>query len=136
MLTNHALTVGKFWWKLYRKIEFLFFLLENLLLKIEPSEITPFFYNNFFGFGGGGVPPSPWLRLCLQPSCRLIAWWTTFLLDLFLVDSTILWTNAWFSLEISLGGLICSPVSKSQKLRIIWNSLIALRCTYGEPSHA
>ena len=29
------------------------FILENLLLKIEPSEITPFFYNNFFGFGGG-----------------------------------------------------------------------------------
>ena len=23
-----------------------------MLLKIEPSEITPFFYNNFFGFDG------------------------------------------------------------------------------------
>ena len=23
------------------------------MLKIEPSEITPFFYNNFFDFGGG-----------------------------------------------------------------------------------
>ena len=35
------------------------FLLENLLLKIEPSEITPFFYYNFFGFGGGdfSLPP-------------------------------------------------------------------------------
>ena len=32
--------------------------LEKLLLKIEPSEITSFFYNNFFNFGGGGnVPP-------------------------------------------------------------------------------
>ena len=36
-------------------------ILEKLLLKIEPSEITSFFYNNFFRFGGGGnvhyVPP-------------------------------------------------------------------------------
>ena len=57
-----------FWWKFYRKIEFLFYffiiyyLFLNLLLKIEPSEITPFFYNNFFGLGGRGFPPSPWLR--------------------------------------------------------------------------
>ena len=28
--------------------------MEKLLLKIEPSEITSFFYNNFFPFGGGG----------------------------------------------------------------------------------
>ena len=53
-----------FWWKFYRKIEFfivIFF--ENLLLKIEPLEITPVFYNNFFGFGGGWrIPPVPWLR--------------------------------------------------------------------------
>ena len=43
---------------------FLFFIFfENLLLKIELSEITPFFYNNFFGFGGGEFPPfPPWLR--------------------------------------------------------------------------
>ena len=42
----------------------LFFILffENLLLKIEPSEITPVFYNNFFGFGGGGNFP-PFLPL-------------------------------------------------------------------------
>ena len=46
-----------FWWKFLRKIEFFIFL-ENLLLKIELSEITPFFYNIFFGFGGG-FPPSP-----------------------------------------------------------------------------
>ena len=50
--------IWKFWWKYYRKFEFFFiFYLENLLLKIEPSEITPFFYSNFFGFGGGGFPP-------------------------------------------------------------------------------
>ena len=42
-------------------ILFLFFILffENLLLKIEPSEITPVFYNNFFGFGGGISPFPP-----------------------------------------------------------------------------
>ena len=38
--------------------------LEKLLLKIEPSEITPFFYNNSFDFGGGDVPcVPPWRRL-------------------------------------------------------------------------
>ena len=31
----------------------LFIFFENLLLKIDLSEITPFFYNTFFGFGGG-----------------------------------------------------------------------------------
>ena len=31
---------------------FIFIFFENLLLKIEPSEITPFFHNIFFGFGG------------------------------------------------------------------------------------
>ena len=48
------------------KLFFLFFyfyyfnFFENLLLKIELSEITPFFNKNFFGFGGGGeFPPSP-----------------------------------------------------------------------------
>ena len=36
-------------------LNFLFFyFFENLLLKIGLSEITPFFYNNFFGFEGGG----------------------------------------------------------------------------------
>ena len=53
-----------FWWKFYRKIEFFYFLFffENLLLKIELSEITPFFYNNFFQFRGnfgGNFPPFP-----------------------------------------------------------------------------
>ena len=36
------------------------FILENLLVKLEPSEITPFFYSNFFRFrGGGGASPPP-----------------------------------------------------------------------------
>ena len=42
------------------KLNFYLFL-EKLLLKIEPSEMTSFFYNKFFNFGGGGnvpcVPP-------------------------------------------------------------------------------
>ena len=50
--------VVKFW-KFYRKIDFLFYFLENFLIKIEPSEITPFFYNNFFSFGGGYFFPLP-----------------------------------------------------------------------------
>ena len=41
------------------KLNFYFiFILENLLLKIEPSEITPFFYNDFFLFRGD-FHPSP-----------------------------------------------------------------------------
>ena len=56
-----------FWWTSIEKLNFLFIYLffyffENLLLKIELSEITPFFYNNFFGFGGGDFPLPPWLR--------------------------------------------------------------------------
>ena len=47
-----------FWWNFYRKIEFFYFYFFNLLLKIEPSVITPFFYNNFFRFRGD-FPPSP-----------------------------------------------------------------------------
>ena len=35
------------------------FIFENFLQKIEPSKITPFFYNNFFRFRGGDLPPSP-----------------------------------------------------------------------------
>ena len=42
------------------KLNFYFILFfENLLLKIEPSEITPVFYNIFSVSGGGGFPPSP-----------------------------------------------------------------------------
>ena len=72
-LTNHTLNfcafgrktqiVGKFEkiLKIFdenaiEKLNFYFiiiFILENLLLKIEPSEITPFFYSNFSVSGGG-----------------------------------------------------------------------------------
>ena len=49
-----------FWWKFYRKIEFIiFYFFENLLLKLELSEITQFFYNIFFCFGGGFPFPLP-----------------------------------------------------------------------------
>ena len=41
--------------------------LENLMLKIEPSEITSFFYNNFFHFRGVERSRcSPWLRHCFM----------------------------------------------------------------------
>ena len=72
--TSHALIfcafgpktqiVGKFSMKiLLKNWIFNFIFRKNLLLKIEPSEITPVFYNNFFGFGGGGISPlPPWLR--------------------------------------------------------------------------
>ena len=33
--------------------------LETLFIKIEHSEITSFFYNNFFNFGGGTLPVFP-----------------------------------------------------------------------------
>ena len=41
-----------FWWKFNGKIEFFSIFWEHLLLKIETSEITSLFYNNFFRFGG------------------------------------------------------------------------------------
>ena len=47
---------------------FYFIFWENLLLKIERSEITPFFYNNFSGFGGGAVSAFP---LATPLSCRI-----------------------------------------------------------------
>ena len=36
-----------------------YFYFGKLSLKLEPSEITPFFYHIFFGFGGGGFSLSP-----------------------------------------------------------------------------
>ena len=49
---------------------FLLFI-EKILLNIEPSKITPDFYNNFSDFGGGGwdvpVSPPPSKRLWLAP---------------------------------------------------------------------
>ena len=44
--------------KLTLFIFYFFYFFENLLLKVEPSEITPFFYNNFFAFWGD-FPPLP-----------------------------------------------------------------------------
>ena len=43
------------------KMEFFYFYFYfgKVSLKIEPVEITPFFYNNVFGFGEGKFPPSP-----------------------------------------------------------------------------
>ena len=79
-LTNYALVfcafgrqmqiVGKFWenfeifwWKFYRKIEIFNFLLFYYYRKFVTKNIAfgnkPVFYNNFFGFGGGGFPPFP-----------------------------------------------------------------------------
>ena len=49
------------------------FILENLWVKIEPSERTQFFYNNIFRFGGGGFPPSPGYALGMR--CELINHW-------------------------------------------------------------
>ena len=54
------------------KVNYLFIFLENLLLKIEPSEITQFFYNNFVGFGGREFPPPPWLRPCDEATVLLL----------------------------------------------------------------
>ena len=49
------------------------YFLENLCLKIETSEITSFFYNNFFRFGGGGFKPpkTPCVRHCKWQVLRL-----------------------------------------------------------------
>ena len=44
-------------WNFLFVIFIYFYFLEILLLKIEASEITSFFYNNFFG--SRGVPPLP-----------------------------------------------------------------------------
>ena len=43
-----------FWWKFNWKLTFIR-IFGKFVTKKEPSEITPFFYNNFFGFGGGGI---------------------------------------------------------------------------------
>ena len=46
---------------------FFLFFIENFLIKLELSEITPFFYNNFFVFGGISLFP-PWRRPCVASS--------------------------------------------------------------------
>ena len=45
--------IWKFLMKIQLKNWILLWFLENLLLKIEPSDITPFFSKDYFGFGGG-----------------------------------------------------------------------------------
>ena len=58
---------------IFNVFEILFF--ENLLLKIDPSEITPVFYNIFMGVWGGDFPPGyelargGCLTTYLTPSC-------------------------------------------------------------------
>ena len=52
LLGNFEKTLKFFVKNSLEKLHFYLFL-EKLLLKIEPSEITSFFYNNFFNFGGG-----------------------------------------------------------------------------------
>ena len=48
--------------------------LEMLMLKIEPSEITSFFYNNFFQFRGWNVPgvPPPGYATDSELTCYLL----------------------------------------------------------------
>ena len=59
LLENFEKTLKIFDENSIAKLNFYLFL-EKLLLKIEPSDITPLFYNNFFGVGGGGdFPPFP-----------------------------------------------------------------------------
>ena len=58
MLGNFEKILKIFDQKSIEKYNF-YFILEDLLLKIEPSEITPFFYHNFFGFVGRNFFSSP-----------------------------------------------------------------------------
>ena len=53
--------LGKFEKSLEISIENLKFYLKlgKIVAKIELSEITSFFYTNFFRFGGGGLNPPP-----------------------------------------------------------------------------
>ena len=55
LLGNFEKTLNIFM-KIELKNLILLWFLENLLIKIEPSENKPFFYNNLFGFGGGFFP--------------------------------------------------------------------------------
>ena len=49
---------------------FIFYFFKNLLLKIEPSKITPFLYNNSFRFGAAEFPPSPGLSPWFDGFCE------------------------------------------------------------------
>ena len=51
------------WWGIFDEISIenltIKKFVEKMLLKMEPSEITSFFYNNISNFGGGRVPGVP-----------------------------------------------------------------------------
>ena len=54
---------------------YLFLFFENLLLKIEPLEIIPVFYNNFFGLGGGISPlATPLLYIVYSVQLSYVMW--------------------------------------------------------------
>ena len=56
------------------------FILENLLLKLEPSEIEPLFYSNFIGFGRN-FHPFPAMATPLMSAHIWKAWTWTIELD-------------------------------------------------------
>ena len=112
-LQNHALNfrsfgrkthwLGKFsenfenfWWNINKNWIFIYFC-ENLLLKIETSEITSFFYNNFFRFWGVFEPPYP-LRTPLTPCVYQIKYTVCF---------RILYKNLRTSKQVSKSSLGC-----------------------------
>ena len=87
-----------FWWKFYRKIQIFYFnFFRIFVIQNRASEITPFFYNNFFGLGGGIFPFSPWLRPWFSRrsnffiSSFLSVRLTTFTVGCFIVD----WYRIW-----------------------------------------
>ena len=62
------------------------FILENLLLKIEPSEITPLSATFFSVSGGGDFPLSPWLRRCSEWIALSVNLHHSFLQTIFCLD--------------------------------------------------
>ena len=81
---------------------FIFYFFENLLLKIELSEISPFFYNNFFGFGGGSpFPPGYALAFNRKiPQIFIHHKWN--LLELFFIIYSIILQKNMFSFFTNL----------------------------------
>ena len=98
----------------------LFFILffENLLLKIEPSEITPVFYNNFSVSGGNFPPFPPWLRPWLSGiSCYGII----FSLNFTLLELLIL---TWGGYSVDLIYTVLSKIwSNSENEKLQWKYL-------------
>ena len=110
-----------FWWNFYRKIEFLFLFFKNLLLKIELSKITPFFYKRFFGFGGGDFPHP-------LPAAYALAWNTDYFIgERFFgkIESEVNHTNAFdeSSDNPSCVQIIGSDGARSN-LRLVGRSII------------